>query len=200
MKIAVSQRVVIDHRTGERRDALDQRWPRFLRHVGLTPVAVPNVAELLPVFLDTMDVGGFLLTGGDDLASLGGDCPERDDTEVEMLGYASHHDLPLLGICRGMQLIQQSFGVRLQRVQGHITAKQSIEFEGRPVTVNSYHNFGSRETVPGLMICGVSADGVVKAVRSVQGRVLGIMWHPERFDSPRAEDVSLFRDLFGGEL
>ena len=195
MTIAVSQRVVFDLKTGERRDALDQRWPQFLEQAGLFGVPVPNCEELLPSFLRRIRPRGVLLTGGNDLASLGGDAPERDAVEASLIGYAKSNDLPLLGVCRGMQIIQAQFGVPLARVEGHVAPAQRIEFEGREIDVNSYHGFGSCESAPGLKVCGRSIDGVVKAVRA--GRMLGIMWHPERIEPARGEDLALFRGFFG---
>lgn len=199
MKIAVSQRVVVDERTGERRDALDQRWTAFLRDAGLLSVAVPNCAGIVRPFLSDIGVAGVLLTGGNDLVSLGGTAPERDEAEAELIAYAQEFDMPLLGVCRGMQMIQVRFGVQLRPVEGHVSGRQSIEFEGTPVVVNSYHKFGSRDSVPGLAVLGRSEDGVVKAVRSERGRVLGIMWHPERMDPTRGEDTRLFRHFFAAD-
>ncbi len=195
MTIAVSQRVVIDSRSGERRDALDQRWPRFLSRAGLFGLPVANCSDLLPDFLERIRPSGILLTGGNDLASLGGDAPERDKTELALIVHAKTNRLPLLGVCRGMQLIQHHFGVTLARVEGHVSPAQRIQFDGREIAVNSYHGFGSRETVPGLKVCGQSGDGVVKAVRG--DRILAIMWHPERIEPARTEDLTLFREFFG---
>lgn len=197
MIVAVSQRVVIDARTGERRDALDRRWPIFLRHAGLLPLAVPNMPDIAFSLLDVFRPQGIVLTGGDDLANLGGASPERDETELALLAHARHHALPLLGVCRGMQVIQSCFRVKLERVDGHVASTQAIQFDGRRAIVNSYHNFGSRETAPGLTICGVADDGVVKAVRADSEPIIGIMWHPERIDPARAEDLALFRTFFG---
>jgi putative glutamine amidotransferase len=199
VKIAVSQRVVIDEKTGERRDALDQRWAMFLREAGYLPVPIPNCANLVRPLLDKIGVTGILLTGGNDLASLGGTAPERDEAEAALLGYARAFDVPLLGVCRGMQMIQAMCGVALQRVDGHVAPKQVIEFEGERILVNSYHNFGTHESSPGLAVCGRADDGIVKAVRSERGRMLGIMWHPERIEPARRNDMLLFQEFFGGQ-
>lgn len=80
--IAVSQRVDCHPDRGERRDALDQRWPHFLAACGLLPVVLPNRPELGVPLLDRTAPAGLLLTGGNDLAVMGGDAPERDETEA----------------------------------------------------------------------------------------------------------------------
>jgi N5-(cytidine 5'-diphosphoramidyl)-L-glutamine hydrolase len=194
VKIVLSQRVVVDPRTGERRDALDQRWAGLLAAAGFLALPLPNRPQGVARFLEETRPHGILLSGGNDLAILGGDAPERDETENLLLAHALKTGLPLLGVCRGMQMIQAHFGVKLGRVEGHVAPQQSIEFEGRSIAVNSYHAWGSRETVPGLTVCGRAADGVVKAVRS--GPLLGIMWHPERLVPPRLEDIALLQEFF----
>jgi gamma-glutamyl-gamma-aminobutyrate hydrolase PuuD len=194
--ILVTQRVVVDPRTGERRDALDQRWPRFLRLAWLIGITVPNVPEIVPELLAIVRPCGVLLTGGNDLVSLGGDAPERDATEDRLLEIARSERLPLLGVCRGMQVIQHKHGVHLSRVEGHVAARQTIDVMGRRQVVNSYHNFGTRETSHELKVCARADDGVVKMVQSVETPVVGIMWHPERCELSEESDIALFKHVF----
>ncbi len=194
--IAVSQRVVIDPIHDERRDALDQRWAQFLLRCGLIPVPVPNQLKAAHRLLETVMVEGILLTGGGDLADYGGDTPERDETERLMIQFGRDKGLPVLGVCRGMQMIQTFFGVDLHVVDGHVATLHSICIEGKPVEVNSYHRFAATETVPDLEILAVAADGIVEAVRHRQERIHGVMWHPERAVPFARRDISFFRRFF----
>jgi len=196
--IAVTQRVTVIAEYGERRDCLDQAWARFLAACELLPLPLPNVAEVALELCREHRIEGLLLTGGNDLASLGGDAPERDHTERSLLDLALTRRLPVLGVCRGMQMIQQQYAVPLTRVAGHVARRQSIEVEGRPTVVNSYHHFGAYETRAPLETWAIASDGVIKAVRHASEPVTGIMWHPERCVTPAAEDVGLFRRIFGG--
>ncbi len=198
--VFVSQRVVVDAVTGERRDALDQRWPPFLGACGFLAVPVPNVPTRVATYLDEMRPSAVMLTGGNDLAVLGGDAPERDATEQELIAQCLARKTPLAGVCRGMQMIQSRFGVRLEPVSGHVAVRQTILFEGAPREVNSYHRFGTRQSVPGLAVCGKAADGIVKAVRASDNAMFGIMWHPEREAPFRAEDIELISAALRGEL
>jgi putative glutamine amidotransferase len=194
--IAISQRVTEIREYGERRDCLDQAWPRFIAACGLLPLPLPNVAEVALAMCGASPLAGLLLTGGNDLAALGGDAPERDATENALLDAAESRGLPVLGVCRGMQLIQHRCAVPLQRVDGHVTRSQIININGEPVAVNSYHRFAARESRPPLAVWAVADDGVVKAVQHTERPITGIMWHPERNTPFAANDVALFRRVF----
>jgi len=194
--VAITQRVAVVPGHGERRDCLDQAWPRFLAACGLLPLAVPNVWDVALAMVRSADVAGLVLTGGNDLAALGGDAPERDATENALLDAAEARGLPVLAVCRGMQLIQHRHGIALSRVEGHVTRRQTIAIRGESAEVNSYHCFGARESRPPLDVWAVAADGVVKAIRHASRPITGIMWHPERNSPFAADDIALFRSVF----
>jgi N5-(cytidine 5'-diphosphoramidyl)-L-glutamine hydrolase len=196
--VLVSQRVDRIADRGERRDALDQRWAALLAACGLLPIPVCNRSEAVGRYVALPGVAGVLLTGGNDLDALGGDVPEREATETALYRAALAAGLPVLGVCHGMQLIQFLHGVVLAPVVGHVAAVQEIELDGAPARVNSYHGFGTTSTTPDLVVRGRAVDGVVKAVRHAHRRVAGIMWHPERIDPFRREDIDYIGQFFTG--
>ena len=195
--VAVTQRVSAVPAYGERRDCLDQAWTQFLLACQLLPVLLPNVTEAALALCDGPSVAGLLLTGGNDLAPLGGDAPERDAVENALLDLAERRRLPVIGVCRGMQMIQQRFDIPLCRVEGHVARSQVIRIDGAQKQVNSYHRFGALHTRPPLEVWAVSDDGVVKAIRHSTEPMTGIMWHPERSVPFSADDILLFREVFG---
>ncbi len=194
--VAVTQRVSVVPAYGERRDCLDQAWTKFLASCGLLPLLLPNVTEAALALCERAAVSGLVLTGGNDLAALGGDAPERDAVESALLDWAERRWLPVLGVCRGMQVIQQRFAIPLCRVEGHVAQRQVIRIEGEPTEVNSYHHFAAFDSQPPLDVWAVAADGVVKAVRHSAQPMTGIMWHPERSTPFSPADVALFRRTF----
>ena len=195
--VAITQRVSLIPSYGERRDCLDQAWTRFLASCGLLPLLLPNIPEMALALCETLSVSGLVLTGGNDLARLGGDAPERDAAENALLDWAERRQMPVLGVCRGMQMIQQRFAIPLCRVEGHVAQRQVIRINGEPKEVNSYHRFAAFESRPPLEVWAVAGDGVVKAVRHAIRPITGIMWHPERFTPFSVADVALFRQVFG---
>jgi putative glutamine amidotransferase len=194
--VAITQRVTVASEYEERRDCLDQAWPRFIAACGLLPMPLPNIMEVALAMWRASDLAGLVLTGGNDLAVLGGDAPERDATENALIDAAESRGLPVLGVCRGMQLIQHRCAIPLQRVEGHVTRRQVIHIDGEPMEVNSYHRFAARESRPPLEVWAVAADGVVKAIRHTARPTVGIMWHPERNTRFASDDVALFRRVF----
>jgi N5-(cytidine 5'-diphosphoramidyl)-L-glutamine hydrolase len=198
--VAITARVVVDPVHGTRSDAVDQRWWPFLAACGLVPVAVPNDPSRALRLMHRLPIGGILLTGGNDLVELGGDAPERDRTETTLLDLALRTDVPVLGVCRGMQLLLRRFGVPLSRVGGHVAARQTVLAEGRSRVVNSYHNWAAKRTRPPLLAWSTGPGDVVKGVRHETKPVLGIMWHPERLPAHLAEeDRRLIRTHFGAD-
>jgi putative glutamine amidotransferase len=199
MIVAVSQRVDPVEARGERRDALDQRWARLLHAAGLGALPLPNHRETAIRILGRGMAHGLVLTGGNTLATLGGDAPERDETELALVDHARRAGWPILGVCRGMQLLQQTFGVKLGKVDGHIAPLQAIEIDGARQTVNSFHEFGTRDTCDDLLVWARAEDGVVKAIRHRTEPISGIMWHPERIAPFRPEDLALLGTVFAME-
>ena len=107
-----------------------------------------------------------ILTGGNDLADIGrrrSGAGRRRKCAARSRRAA--RALPVLGVCRGMQVIQQRFGIQLRRVEGHVAKCQVIQVNGEPREVNSYHHFAAFDSRPPLDVWAVADDNVVKAVR-----------------------------------
>ncbi len=154
---------------------------------------------------------GLLLTGGADIdARLFGQEPHqeaeepsgiRDRAELALLRAALALDLPVLGVCRGLQLMAVEYGGTLHQhlpdVIGHDGhSPASGEFAAHEVTfvehtlafgiygtrarLNSHHHQAVADPGPGLMVSGRAADGVVEAAEDPTKRfLLGVQWHPE---------------------
>lgn len=194
--LLVTQRVVEDANHKERRDALDQRWAQFLVEAGLLAIPAPNHLRSIQELVSEIRFGGILLTGGGDLVNYGGDTPERDAVETFLLEYAIRNNVPVMGVCRGMQSIQSYFQIRLEKVEGHVTPTQSIQVHGRRRNVNSYHQWGSRDLHSSFDVWASAEDGVVEGIRHLQHPIKGIMWHPERLTPFHSEDLILFQRHF----
>jgi N5-(cytidine 5'-diphosphoramidyl)-L-glutamine hydrolase len=197
MIIGVTQRCLPPTEHGESRDALDVRWPPFLAACGIAPVPLPNVPGLAVTIAETVGVQGILLTGGDNLAAYGGPFPQRDKTETGLLGWALVTGTPLLGVCRGMQLLVHALGGTLTEVDGHVATRHEMRTQDGVREVNSYHRIAPVVVPSPLEVTGMCGD-VVEAVRHRDAAVAGLMWHPEREEPFAGVDIAVFRDFFGG--
>ena len=201
--VAVSQRVDVCLDRNERRDVLDQRMGTFLLTAGFLFVPIPNVFYLVPpgkdavglnsldTWLEAIGPQAFVLSGGNDI----GACSERDETESKLLDYASKRNLPVLGVCRGMQMIGMWAGASLRSVTGHACVRHQLdgEISGE---VNSYHNFALTQCPPGFVTLARSSDGEIEAIRHRQMPWEGWMWHPERENIFDVRDILRLRALF----
>ena len=191
---------------------LNQSYFHAIRHFGGIPVLLPVMAEPdeLDYLVSTLD--GLVLTGGDDIdPALFGEavlndtvklCPERDQAEYAVLKLADERNLPVLGICRGVQVMNvyyggslyqdipaQIDGCLLHRMEApfHRTCHSCIPEQGTPFAsresfgINSHHHQAIKDVAPGYRAMGRSEDGVIEAIYDPAHRFRwGVQWHPER--------------------
>lgn len=202
--VAVSQRVDTHRERDERRDALDQRLNDFLVSAGFLPVPIPNSLcvtspeskcdpTLLDAWLSAVDPLALVLSGGNDL----GESPDRDSTESRLLDYAKERQMPLLGICRGMQMMAHWNGAELVPVEGHTRTRHQLSGE-IDRKVNSYHSFSLASCPVDFRVLARSEDGEIEAIRHLSLPWEGWMWHPEREAGTVDSDVGRINALFGG--
>jgi putative glutamine amidotransferase len=160
-------------------------------------------------------IDGLLLVGGTDVdpASYGEEpdpatkhtTPARDEFELALARRALEIDLPLLGVCRGMQvmnvaaggtLVQDLDNVEMHRHTPGAFGDHDVELEpgslaeraaGQPRSaVKSHHHQGVGRLGEGLVVSGRAEDGEVEAVEMPERRfALGVLWHPEEDETSR---------------
>ncbi len=200
---------------GERGDEVFLRsyYLRQLNRLGLCGVALPPQEIAVEEVIGRLD--GLILSGGGDLhPKLWGEQPHyglgevdcrRDSWELALVGAAYAADLPLLGICRGMQVMNVwgggSLWQDLQEMPQRLLHKQTAPAkqpwhevklsgrlaeicgvaEGGTAEVNSFHHQGVRRTGEGVTACAWAPDGLVEGIMLTKRRfAVGVQWHPER--------------------
>jgi len=209
LKIGLTQRVEVLRERNERWDCLDQAWSRLLSAQGYCLVPLPNWLEKVDELIDDLGLEGVILTGGNDPGHLPGAenaAPERDAFERKLLDCCGGRGIPVLGVCRGMQMMVAHHGGEIVPVAGHVGTSHSIMVRsgstmplGDRAVVNSYHDFGvyPDRLGPDWQVAGTAPDGSAEAVVHRSLRQWAIMWHPER---PLGDerDMDLVRALFNG--
>jgi putative glutamine amidotransferase len=193
--ILLTQRVTIIESYRERRDCLDQAWYRFVGDCGFLPVPVPNHPDVAKKLAKCLNPAAIIFTGGNDLVDYGGDAPERDATEKGLLEYAMAENVPVLGVCRGMQFLHCYFGGTLRPVNGHVGNCHRLVFDGQETDVNSYHCFAADKPTDEFFSLATGEDGTMEAMRHKCRSILGIMWHPEREPESNPRDIGLIQSL-----
>ena len=158
----------------ERRDVLAQDWSIFIAHAlsDSQPVLLPNHKELALNLLQSLPIAGLILSGGDDW----GLYRERDSTETALLNYAEQVQLPVLGVCRGAQIINRYCGGKQRSFTfqprggamgvNHLASRHLVTLRsGELVSVNSYHEKGffPEDLSPVLGVEATAEDGSVEA-------------------------------------
>ena len=202
---------------GEKGCELAEGYYQSLLQAGATPVVIPPFTqpEALLTILDRVDA--LLLSGGGDLnplylgeepvPGLGGINAKRDLAELLLVRLAFDRQVPMLGICRGIQVLTAALGGSLyqdlasQYDQPLIKHSQDLDrtqashtvtvepdtllaqlFPQKQLPVNSFHHQAVREPGPHLRVCAHATDGVIEAVESnAHKSILGVQWHPECF-------------------
>lgn len=203
-KLLVTKRVDITASYQERRDAIDQNWSAFMMSCGFLPIYASNSLEHVQLLLQEFDFAGMVLTGGNDLEKYGGLAPERDHIERYLIEHAITAHLPLIGICRGMQLIQDYFGVPLKQIENHVNTdialqthaqSQYVDILSKIEKVKAYHHWGTTLSIPELFVTAQSEKGIVMAIEHTQHPIFGQMWHPERNHPFSKHDMALFNRI-----
>jgi gamma-glutamyl-gamma-aminobutyrate hydrolase PuuD len=191
-RIGLTQRSHAFPGYGERRDMLDQRWSSLIERLGACPLPLANNVRAVDAYLDALDLEALVLTGGNDITALAGaadGAPERDRFEAQAYRHFLKRGKPVLGVCRGAQMINHLAGGRLVRVSGHAGTRHALVWADalpahwdRPSEVNSYHGWAipAEGLAPGMEALAWSADGTVEAFRCGVAPVSAIVWHPER--------------------
>lgn len=191
---------------------------------GGAPYILPVFTEdaILQSYVDTIDA--LMLTGGQDIhpSAYGEESLEsvkdvslkRDAFDLKLFEYALKAGKPILGICRGMQIMNVYFGGTLyqdiavgtesghknnkERAMGKASHMMHLEypslmysiFEEEEVHINSFHHQAIKEVASRFRVTGVSEDGLIEAIEDKDASgpwLVGVQWHPEMmvYDYPK---------------
>lgn len=228
MKFAVSINAHLDAEKPERGyDFVRHAYVPYLQTFGIVPILIPNNLVNPRAFMAALGVEGVILTGGEDIAperygqpniASKGITLTRDQMEYDLLEWAVEYHRPVLGICRGIQMLNVFFGGGLvQDISSHLHSPVNHSGDGHPIRftdprmirvvgaeeirVNSHHHQGITSDLlakPLEAYAFCPADGVIEGVIHRSEPILGVQWHPERPTPSLDYDRRLLRDFLQG--
>ena len=179
----------------------------YLTYGRAVEAAGAEAVYLPPGTPSVSDLDGLLLPGGWDVdpalygerpdPKVGDIDPELDETEIRLFKDAREKHIPILGICRGQQVINVAMGgTLLQHLEGHevraygrshLAHRASVDptselgraVEGREIQVNSLHHQAVAALAPGLRQSATGEDGTVEGLESDDGLIVAVQCHPE---------------------
>ena len=200
---------------GDKGCELAQAYYASVIEAGGVPLVIPPSTNLTILDDILRRVDGILLSGGadvnplwqgeDPIPQLGTVCPERDESELLLVRRACDFQIPLLGICRGMQMMTVALGGKVyqdmaaarpglplikhsQKAPRTLVTHQ-IETTpgslmqalfGQQLYVNSFHHQAINDPGPRLRATAHAGDGIIEAIESTEYKcAIGVQWHPE---------------------
>ena len=166
---------------------IDQDLLNFLSHlkVKILPVVLKkNKLDLNSV----KSADGLILAGGGDISTKQKTKVNqlRDSYEKKLFNYFKKKNKPILGICRGFQLIADLYKIKLFKVRGHVRkshrliVKKNKYILCKNLTVNSFHNYSLRNLPKNFLNISSTNDGSIEIASHKSKKILCLMFHPER--------------------
>lgn len=213
---------------GLERTYVNNDYISAIEAVGGVPLLVPIAGKDATVKRQIESVDALLCTGGyDPNPLLYGENPSRriefifpevDEHQIKTVHFAVDMGKPILGICRGLQILNIAFGGSLyqdlslapnsyiQHVQksrkhsaGHqVTLVENTMlaevFSEKEIVTNSFHHLAVKEIAPGFIANAYAADGIIEGIeRSDRSPVMAVQWHPEMMYEKYPAMLAIFR-------
>lgn len=167
----------------ELRNSISEDWINYLNKLFqnnwmLIPVTNDNVVE----YIKDNNITRFIISGGEDL----GVNLVRDKSELEIIEYSNSMGMPLLGVCRGLQLIANYLGCNIIKnnadfISQHVNTNHEIIFNGNKYNVNSFHSNSIESKSMPQYIDVIAKTTTTREIEAISYKnMLGVMWHPER--------------------
>jgi len=175
--IAVSMREDKFHNGKEIRSCIDNKLLNWIFKLGYYPYLIPNDIKFKNL-IKKIEFKGIILSGGNSVKRN----KTRTILEYEILNYSKKKNIPVLGICHGMQVMNQFDGGKIKKVQKHVRTKHKLKNldSNYPIEVNSYHDYSISKLGKNFRIISKSLDDEIEAIFNKKLKWLGWMWHPER--------------------
>ena len=169
-------------------DFVDHYWINYFEKKNYVYYQLPNskkISKKILGIINNIDV--IILPGGNDIFGKDKYSKIRLAVEKNIIYYGLKKNIPILGVCRGMQVINNFFGGKIHRINGHMKKKHNIHmktniFGKSKYIVNSYHNYGINHISKSKKFNTLATDKNynIEMFKHQNKKIYGVMWHPER--------------------
>lgn len=205
--------------SSNRRDGLSCIAETYIQSVldaGGAPVLIPAITDIKALTAIVSDLDGLIMSGGGDINPLflkEEPIPQlqdvdtiRDEYDLILLRLAANRQIPIMGICRGHQIMNVAFGgsvyqdihsqsdkplLKHSQTLAREFASHSVKLEtgknnlhalfkeGEPIFVNSFHHQAVKEVAPNFRVTATAPDGINEAMEHTEKTIFSVQWHPE---------------------
>lgn len=214
---------------GYKRAYVNDDYVQSVLRAGGIPLILPIVEDLAVIESYIEQIDGLIMSGGHDVNpilfneepsnKLGDILPERDAFDIALIKSCMKAKKPLLGICRGEQILNVANGgtlyqdlsfapnssIKHNQKTNYDFATHSVDIEkgsklyeilGEEILVNSFHHLAVKDVAPDFKIVATSKDGIVEGIEKIGDEfIIGVQWHPEMLSKKYSNMAKLFERL-----
>ena len=167
---------------------LEENWYKFFQKKNINLIPINSNFQNFKKIVQTKPLG-IIFSGGNDISFLKKEKVNfvRDNLEKKILETVLKKKIPILGVCRGFQLIASYFKCKIIKQKGHVGTihelkinKQIVKQKLKNIKVNSFHNFTVQSLPKSFELIVRHKDGSIEMATSKKLKILNLMFHPER--------------------
>ena len=167
-------------------DFIDYYWLDYFEKNNINYYLIPNKKKVSIKILNQIKI--LIIPGGNDVSNNLKTSKIRNDIENRLINICSKKNIPILGICRGAQLLNKNFGGKITKVKNHMRTRHDVFFTKNSIlkksflNVKSFHNDGIKKNnlSKKFNMLANDKDKNVEMFISKNKKIIGTMWHPER--------------------
>tara|TARA_B100001248_G_C27381624_1_gene457243 strand:- start:880 stop:1503 length:624 start_codon:yes stop_codon:yes gene_type:complete len=175
--------------------SLENSWYNYFYNKKINLIPINNSIHSYKK-LSFLKPKGIIISGGNDLYSVikSKENLIREKYETKIIRYAIKKKIPILGVCRGFQLIAKLFRAKVFKINKHVRTTHSLQIEKkicgvniRKLKINSFHNYAIRNLPKTFNLIIRYVDNSIEIAQSKKFKILCLMFHPERKNNSQKE-------------